>query len=87
MGPTGRPTCSWNWPSASDAAGARGGGHGRQLAAEHCGPPDEGGGNVERPRHCVGHHAEQRALSQVATQQPAQERLLPRGGGGEHGTE
>jgi hypothetical protein len=47
-----------------------------KVAAQHRRAPYRGGGNLRRGGDGIGHHAGQRALAQLAGQQPTQERLL-----------
>ena len=58
------------------ALGQRGGGDGRQIAAQHRRPPHRRRGDVGGLGDRVGHDAEQRALPQLAAEQATQERLL-----------
>ena len=76
MGESGRPTCSRTSASPSRPSRERDRGGLRQVAAEreraaHVGLRHLGGARDRR-----GHHARQRALAEVAEQQPDQEALL-----------
>ena len=78
IGWTGRPTCRLNPArAAAPAAAARPGGHrGRSplsMAARRTSARDAG-----RPGERVGHHPVQRALAQLAGEQPAQEKPVRR---------
>jgi hypothetical protein len=82
IGETGRPTSSRNCASAA-ARPQPARSHGRQFSAQHGGPAHVGDRRVERPRQRLRHDPEQRALAQVAEQQPGQELLLGLGGASE----
>ena len=54
----------------------RGGGHRPDLAREHDRPPDLSGGKVRGFRDRLHHHARERALAQLAEDEPDEEPLL-----------
>ena len=65
------------------ASGQRRGGDGRKIAPKHRRPAHVGERHLRGVGNRVGHDPEQRALPELAAQQPSQEGLLTLGSGGE----
>jgi hypothetical protein len=65
------------------AAGKARGGDRGQVSAQHRRAPHGGGGDLRGGGDRIGHHARQRALTQLTGEQPSQKRLLDLGCGRE----
>ena len=83
IGRTGRPTSSRNASSAAGPVAQRRRGHVLQVAAEHERALHRRRLRPGRARERLHHHPLERALAQLATQQPPQELGLPRRRAGE----